>query len=41
MLLINNFKLSNDNNLLYEIIVFDGLYDVSLLGEIRDNNMGK
>ena len=37
MLLIINFKLSNDNTLLYEKI----LYDVSLLSEIRDNNIGK
>ena len=41
MLLINNFKLSNDNTSLYEKIFFEGLYDVSLFGEIRDNNMGK
>ena len=41
MVLINNFKLSNDNTLLYEKIFFDGFYDVCLLGEIRDNNMGK
>ena len=38
MLLINSFKLSNDNTLLYENIFFDGLYDVSLLGEIRNIN---
>ena len=33
--------LSNDNTPLYENILFDGLYDVSLLVEIRDNTIGK
>ena len=41
MLLINNFKLSNDNTLVYKKIFYDGLYNVSLLGKIRDNKMGK